>query len=171
MAASRRVSDPELLGHIVRHAKEELEHGELFRRRAAELRADSQSAGAVRENISDKNTSMLRARGNVEIDGHGFYDGSMFDSMGEVAHVAMVHVVERRALEEFEMHMACTNASLLLSEMCTSVVAPTSPSSPAADASTPLSQMRSREGRVRPRSAPRRPATEASLVFKLMYTL
>lgn len=107
LAASKRVSDPELLHHIVRHAKEEMEHGELFRRRAAELRAESQAEGAVREDFSDKGSSMLRARGDVEVDGHGFYDGGMFDSMGEVAYVAMVHVVEQRAHETFMMHMAC----------------------------------------------------------------
>ncbi|MFT7671392.1 MAG: hypothetical protein ACI8X5_004110 [Planctomycetota bacterium] len=106
-SASRRISDPELLHHIIRHAKEEMLHGELFRQRAAELRTESQAAGSIREDISDKSTSMLRARGDVEIDGHGFYDGGMFDSMGEVAYVAMVHVVEKRALATFNMHLAC----------------------------------------------------------------
>lgn len=105
LAASRRVTDPELLHHIVRHAKEEMMHGELFRRRAAELRAESQAEGAVREDFSDKGSDMLRAR-DVEIDGHGFYDGSMFDSMGEVAYVAMVHVVEKRAHDTFQLHLA-----------------------------------------------------------------
>jgi hypothetical protein len=107
LAAARRVTDPELLHHIVRHAKEEMLHGELFRARAAELRAESQSAGAVREDFSDMSTSMLRARGDVEVDGHGFYDGGLFDSLGEVAYVAMVHVVEKRALETFELHQRC----------------------------------------------------------------
>ena len=106
MAAAKRVTDPELLHHIERHAKEEMMHGELFRRRAAELRAESQVEGSLREEFSDKSTDMLRAR-EVEVDGHGFYDGSMLDSTGEVAYVAMVHVVEQRAAQTFELHLKC----------------------------------------------------------------
>ncbi len=106
LSAAKRVSDPELLHHIVRHGKEEMMHGELFRARAAELRASSQVEGGLREDFSDKSTDMLRAR-EVEVDGHGFYDGSLFDSMGEVAYVAMVHVVEQRAMATFELHMRC----------------------------------------------------------------
>lgn len=107
LSAAKRVTDPELLHHIERHAKEEMLHGELFRARAAELRAESQTEGAVREDFSDMSTSMLRARGDVEVDGHGFYDGSLLDSLGEVSYVAMVHVVEKRALETFELHRRC----------------------------------------------------------------
>ncbi|MFT5153872.1 MAG: hypothetical protein ACI841_003878 [Planctomycetota bacterium] len=103
LAAGRRATDPEFLQHIERHAREELLHGELFRRRAAELRADSQVKGSMRELMGDKNLEMLHAR-DVQVDGHGFYDGSMMDEMGEVAYVATVHVVETRALETFEMH-------------------------------------------------------------------
>ena len=107
LAAAKRIRDPELLHHVLRHAKEEMHHGDLFRARAAELRAESQTGGAVREDDSDMSTSMLRARGDVEVDGHGFYDGSLLDSMGEVAYVAMVHVVEQRALDTFEIHQKC----------------------------------------------------------------
>lgn len=106
LSAAKRVTDPELLHHIVRHGKEEMMHGELFRARAAELRAASQVEGGVREDFSDKGSDMLRAR-EVEVDGHGFYDGSLFDSMGEVAYVAMVHVVEQRAMATFELHKRC----------------------------------------------------------------
>jgi len=106
LSASRRVRDPELVKHITRHAEEELMHAELFRRRAAELRAESQTEGAVREEYSDKSTNLLRAR-EAEVDGHGFYDGSMLDEMGEVAYVAMVHVVEQRAAKTFEKHRRC----------------------------------------------------------------
>ena len=105
LAAAKRATDPELLEHIVRHAEEELLHGELFRRRAAELRAESQNTGSLREDFSDKNMSILRARGEVELDGHGFYDGSMMDTLGEVAYVATVHVIEKRAAETFAIHM------------------------------------------------------------------
>ncbi|MFT7679996.1 MAG: hypothetical protein ACI8QC_004002 [Planctomycetota bacterium] len=103
LAAGKRATDPEFVKHVERHAREELLHGELFRRRAAELRAESQVQGSVRESIGDKNMDMLRAR-DTDLDGHGFYDASMMDEMGEVAYVATVHVVEQRALETFEMH-------------------------------------------------------------------
>jgi len=106
LSAAKRVTDPELLHHIVRHGKEEMMHGELFRARAAELRAESQLEGGIREDFSDKSTDVLRTR-EVEVDSHGFYDGSLFDSMGEVAYVAMVHVVERRAMATFDLHMRC----------------------------------------------------------------
>ena len=103
LAAGRVATDPELLEHLERHAREELLHGELFRRRAAELRAESQSAGATRESMPDKSFDMLRAR-NTKIDGHGFYDASMIDEIGEVAYVATVHVIEKRALDTFNLH-------------------------------------------------------------------
>lgn len=103
LAAGKRATDPEFVKHVERHAREELLHGELFRRRAAELRAESQVQGSIRAGMGDKNMDMLRAR-DTELDGHGFYDASMMDELGEVAYVATVHVVEKRALETFEMH-------------------------------------------------------------------
>jgi hypothetical protein len=37
----------------------------------------------------------------VRVDRHGFLDLSLFDDLGEVAYVAMLHVVERRAARFF----------------------------------------------------------------------
>lgn len=116
LSAAKRVTDPELLHHMLRHAKEEIMHGELFRARAAELRAESQADGGIREDQGDKSTDMLRAR-EVEVDGHGFYNGSLYDSMGEVAYVAMVHVVEQRALATFEIHMKCLEDDVKTTEL------------------------------------------------------
>jgi len=108
LSAAQRATDPELLKHIKRHACEEMLHGELFRRRAAELRAESQALGSVREDLPDKSMSMLHARGDPGTDAHGFYDGSMMDQLGEVAYVATVHVIEKRAAEIFDMHRKLT---------------------------------------------------------------
>ncbi|HTE04892.1 MAG TPA: hypothetical protein VK824_01765, partial [Planctomycetota bacterium] len=46
-AAARRVVDRELAGHLQRHAADELKHAELFRRRAAQLRAEGGVGGAA----------------------------------------------------------------------------------------------------------------------------
>lgn len=101
LAAARRVSDPDLRAHILRHAEDEVRHAELFRRRAAEL---AEEAGGTLERVgSDRAYDLSRGRGG-EVDAHGFFDSGLCDELGEVAYVAMLHVAEQRAAELFELH-------------------------------------------------------------------
>lgn len=105
VSAARRVSDPELRGHLERHARDEARHAELFRRRASEL-----AAPALDGARPDRPYDLSRGRRAGELDAHGFLNAGLFDELGEVEYVAMLHVAERRAAELFAVH-AELNAS------------------------------------------------------------
>lgn len=102
-AAALRAQDEELRGHLERHAADEVRHAELFRRRAQELRATS-GVGTLRDDELDPRFDLARGRSSNEVDGHGFLKLALFDELGEVAYVAMLHVAERRAAALFEEH-------------------------------------------------------------------
>lgn len=102
-AAARRISDPDLRKHILRHAEDEKRHAALFRRRAAEL-ADEAAGGEASAGASDRAYDLSRKRPGLEVDAHGFFNAGLCDELGEVAYVAMLHVAERRAAEVFETH-------------------------------------------------------------------
>ena len=102
-AAALRVSDGDLRGHLERHADDELRHAELFRGRARELEARSARSAHSSEQ-SDKPYDLSSRRPGVELDSHGFYNSGLFDELGEVAYVAMLHVAEQRAVQLLEMH-------------------------------------------------------------------
>jgi hypothetical protein len=102
-AAARRAQDEELRAHLERHAADEVRHAELFRSRARELRAAS-GAGPQRDDELDPRFDLARGRPSNEVDGHGFLKLALFDELGEVAYVAMLHVAEQRAAALFEKH-------------------------------------------------------------------
>ncbi|HZM00172.1 MAG TPA: hypothetical protein VFD43_07975 [Planctomycetota bacterium] len=105
--AARRVGDEELRGHLLRHAKDELKHAELFRRRAAELRG----AGVAEAESDVKGArayDLTRGRPTSEVDAHGFFKVGLLDELGEVPYVAMLHVAERKAADLFTMHRDLT---------------------------------------------------------------
>lgn len=90
-----------LRGHLERHAKDEVRHAELFRKRAAELR--SEGAFALDEDAtSDRAFDISRTRGEQDV--HGSLAGSPIDEVGEVHYVAKLHVAECRAAELFSIH-------------------------------------------------------------------
>ena len=105
--AARRVGDDELRGHLARHAKDELKHAELFRRRASELRGAG-IAEAESETKSGKAYDLTRGRPTSEVDAHGFFKVGLLDELGEVPYVAMLHVAERKAADLFTMHRDLT---------------------------------------------------------------
>jgi hypothetical protein len=100
LAAARRAEDAELRGHLERHARDELRHAALFRGRVAELEAASSRAGEV----PDKPYDIVRWRRGVEVDAHGFYTAGLFDELGEIPYVAMLHVAERHAADLLALH-------------------------------------------------------------------
>lgn len=106
VAAARRISDPDLRQHIVRHARDEVRHASLFRNRAAEVRDE---AGAALSSSADGDKAYDLSRGRRgELDAHGFYSAGLADEMGEVAYICMLHVAELRAAELFTMHYDLT---------------------------------------------------------------
>jgi rubrerythrin len=105
VAAARRISDPELREHVLRHADDEVRHAELFRRRAAELREEA--GGSLERGGSDKAYDLSRG-GAGDLNAHGFFDSDHCDSEGEVSYIAMLHVAEQQAAELFAMHHSLT---------------------------------------------------------------
>jgi rubrerythrin len=106
--AARRVHDSELAGHLERHAKDELKHAELFRRRARARQPSADAALAEAEVTSDKAYDLTRGRPSSEVDAHGFFTLGLLDELGEVPYVAMLHVAERRAAGLFSLHAELT---------------------------------------------------------------
>jgi rubrerythrin len=98
-AALKVVHDPELKGHLQRHAQDELRHAELFRNRALELRREGVSPDA--DEGTDKSYDLSRGRKASEVNAHGFGRVGLADELGEVAYVAMLHVAEKRAASLF----------------------------------------------------------------------
>ncbi len=101
--AARRVSDAELAGHLERHAVDERRHAELFRRRAAELRAAAAATGEP-GTAADRSWDLSRGRPATDVDFHGFYTVGLLEELGEVPYVAMLHVAECRAAALFRVH-------------------------------------------------------------------
>lgn len=106
LLAARRVTDPELRLHLERHAVDERRHADLFRRRAAQVRALAADAGTTEAEVSDKAVDLDEARKGAELDfdAHGTFTADVCDESGEVAYVAMLHVAEMKAAEVFRMH-------------------------------------------------------------------
>jgi rubrerythrin len=104
--AARRVVDPELKKHLLRHAEDEKRHSALFRKHAAELRA--KTALTARAADESEAYDLSRGRKGHEIDAHGFFRAGLIDELGEVSYVAMLHVAEQRAAETFALHRGLT---------------------------------------------------------------
>lgn len=96
--AASRTRDPWLREHLERHASDEERHARLFRERAAALG----ESGGPRADVSERSLNMAPER--ADFDAHGFMSANLYDELGEVAYVAMLHVAERRAAELFTMH-------------------------------------------------------------------
>lgn len=107
VAAARRVSDPELRLHLERHAEDEVRHAALFRTRADEVRVEA-NVTVGDDDRSDLAYDLSRGRPGVEVDAHGFFNAGLYDELGEVAYVAMLHTAEKKAAYLFEMHRDLT---------------------------------------------------------------
>ena len=102
-AALKVVQDPEARKHLERHAKDEVRHADLFRGRAAELRAqgvavkDSEEAGRAYDLAYGKVKDQTNA--------HGFLRTALADELGEVSYIAMLNVAEKRAAAMFRSNI------------------------------------------------------------------
>jgi hypothetical protein len=99
--AARRASDPELRVHLARHAADEERHAALFHQRALTLRRELGDSAPI---AGDDAGAASFGPERSDLDQHGFLRAGLFDELGEVAYVAMLHVAERRAAELFQMH-------------------------------------------------------------------
>lgn len=104
VAALQRVQDSELRQHLERHARDEVRHADLFRRRAAVLRAAARSTTTA----EDPGAALDLARGRAGQNAHGFFTAGILEERGEIAYVAMLHVAEVKARDIFAMHAELT---------------------------------------------------------------
>ena len=104
VAAAKRITDPEILGHLQRHAQDEIRHASLFRDRAAEVAEAQGKHLGVKDSEMGRAYDLSGARSSDQVNAHGFFQAGLFDEMGEVGYVAMLHVAEKRAAHVFERH-------------------------------------------------------------------
>ncbi len=106
-AAADQVTDANLKKHLLRHAEDELRHGLMFRQRAAALRAELGVARTTEAEL-ERPFDLTRGHEEVEQDSHGFMRASLFDEMGVIAYLAMLHVAEKKATVLFRVHRDLT---------------------------------------------------------------
>lgn len=107
-AAATQVRDPELLRHLKRHAEEELHHGLLFRQRAAELRVElgiTRTDETELEKPFDLTMGHHHSHDAADVNAHGFLRASLFEDLGVISYVAMLHVAEKRAAVLFRHYL------------------------------------------------------------------
>ena len=104
VAAAKRVTDPDLRSNLERHAEDELRHAEMFRERARSVRAELHVADPSGAR-SDRPYDLSSKRPGLEQDAHGFFNAGLYDELGEVEYVAMLHVAESRAADLFAHHL------------------------------------------------------------------
>ncbi len=104
-AAAEKMQDPEALGHLIRHANDEARHADLFHQRWVELQGAGLPAGCAAPSRSSKASNPPSAKpGSDGVNAHGFFPASLFDEMGEVGFLTMLHVAEKRAAHLFARH-------------------------------------------------------------------
>ena len=100
--AARRVQDEDLREHLIRHARDERRHADMFLE-AAERHRQRTGLGARDADEADKAYDLSRGRKD-EVDAHGFFKAGLIDELGEVSYIAMVHVAEQKAAKIFALH-------------------------------------------------------------------
>lgn len=108
VAAGRRVSDPEMLVHITRHAKDEIRHASLFRTRAEEVAHESGRSLGSKAEEGGRAYDLSQSR--EDMDAHGFFGASLYDELGKVEYIAMVNVAEIKAAHIFTLHSKACHA-------------------------------------------------------------
>lgn len=111
VAASRRITDPVILGHLHRHADDELRHARLFRERAAEMAKDQGSHLGAKSEEMGRAYDLSGRRSSSEVDAHGFFSAGILDELGEVPYIAMLHLAEQRAAKIFACHVAAARSA------------------------------------------------------------
>jgi rubrerythrin len=102
-AALKVVRDPEARKHLERHAKDEIRHANLFRGRAAELRAEGIAPKGSEE--SGRAYDLSHGKLADQTNAHGFLRVALADEMGEIAYIAMLNVAEKRAAAMFRSNI------------------------------------------------------------------
>lgn len=102
-AASKRATNPDLRGHLERHASDEARHAELFRTRAFALHAAGVGKGGD-AGLSDRAANLSTHAAEGGFDAHACLPGTSIDEVGDVVYVARLHVAEKEAARLFALH-------------------------------------------------------------------
>lgn len=102
-AAAKRATNPDLRGHLQRHALDEVRHAEMFRSRAVALHAAGVGKGRG-TGLAERASNLSTSPAEGGFDAHGFLPGSSIDEVGDVVYVARLHVAEKEAARLFALH-------------------------------------------------------------------
>ena len=104
--AAAAAATPELRRHLLRHAGDEERHAEMFRRRARTVFGSARGTLPLPESggVDLAPAATLTERGNLSLTDHGFLPSDSFAELGEVRYVAMLHLAELQAAEDFRVH-------------------------------------------------------------------
>src|SRR5262245_25070479 len=103
--AARAATGSELRKHFLRHAEDERRHAELFRARALEVMVSPEGAAPQPEATgADLLPPSTTERGSLGLTDHGFLPSDGFATLGELPYVAMLHLAEVQAAEDFAAH-------------------------------------------------------------------
>jgi rubrerythrin len=109
--AAAATTTPELRRHLLRHAADEARHAEMFRRRAREVFGSSNLPLPESGGIDLAPAASATERGRLSLTDHGFLPSDCFAELGEVRYVAMLHLAELEAAEDFRIHRRLTQRS------------------------------------------------------------
>ena len=108
--AANAIVRPELKGHLVRHTADEVRHAKMFRQRAREVLGTPDGRVPAPEAISRDLMPVASAAesGSLSLTDHGFLPSDNFHELGEVRYMAMLHLAEVQAAEDFQVHFDLT---------------------------------------------------------------
>lgn len=108
--AAQATACAELKHHLARHAEDEARHATLFRGRARDIAAAAPSQ-TMRPAASSADLLPAAAAGDrstLSLTDHGFLPSDNFTALGELRYVAMLHLAELQAAEDFRVHFRLT---------------------------------------------------------------
>jgi hypothetical protein len=108
--ASQSLETEELKHHFVRHQADEERHAELLRERATQIHTALEQSVSAPDSTSPDLLPLTasRERGSLALTDHGFLPSDCFAELGELRYIAMLHLAECQAAEDFRIHSRAT---------------------------------------------------------------
>lgn len=103
LRALKFIKDQRLIAHLERHAKDEIRHGYLFKKRAEELH-NTYPEIAEFSSSHDKLYKLSATNNDVVINSHGFLTSNNFKYIDDIKYVAMLNIAEKKAENMFSLH-------------------------------------------------------------------
>ena len=108
--AAHAIENPDLKKHLLRHVADEDRHAEMFRRRAREVFGNPDGQTPRPDSVSPDLVPAAShgERGTLSLTDHGVLPSHTFKDLGEVRYIAMLHLAEVQAAEDFKLHKRLT---------------------------------------------------------------